>query len=305
MGVGKAWLLATVLALALALSTAVEGFHFDEKDLATEKSLWDLYDRWQNHHTMRTRDVLEKLKPFDVFKDNVRYIHEFNKMGKPYKLGLNKFGDLTPEEFRQKYAGYKIGHSALHHEAPKRSQLFSHVNVTDVPPSVDWRTRGAVAPVKNQGECGDCWAFSAVGAVEGINHIKTKRLLSLSEQELLDCDTAQNLGCSGGIMDYAFEFIKNNGITTESNYPYTAVESGACDSDKGRSRATVIDGHESVPSSDEDSLLKAASQQPVSVAIESVGRPFQFYSEARLHLHHLLPLRVSRVLRTLHELTGA
>lgn len=105
-------------------------------------------------------------------------------------------------------------------------------NVESIPPSVDWRTKGAVTPVKDQGQCGSCWAFSTVVAVEGINYIKTKKLVSLSEQELVDCDTNQNEGCNGGLMDIAFDFIKKKeGITTEDKYPYKA-EDGTCDVSK-------------------------------------------------------------------------
>uniref|UniRef100_A0A1D1YUN4 Vignain n=1 Tax=Anthurium amnicola TaxID=1678845 RepID=A0A1D1YUN4_9ARAE len=276
MGLGKGLLLAA--ALVALLSAMAEGIHFDEKDLATDESLWDLYGRWRSHHTV-AMDLGEKHKRFNVFKDNVRFIHEFNKRDKPYKLELNKFGDMTREEFRQTYAGSKIAHHVLRRGRPRGSLEFSHGKVADVPPSVDWRQKGAVTPVKNQGQCGSCWAFSTVVAVEGINQIKTKKLISLSEQELIDCDTGDNQGCNGGLMDYAFEFIKNNGgITTESNYPYTAAD-GTCDAVKVNSHVVVIDGHEDVPANDEDALMNSVAQQPVSVAIEASGRPFQFYSE--------------------------
>ncbi|MQL73067.1 hypothetical protein Taro_005411 [Colocasia esculenta] len=276
MGARKAWLLAATL--AVVLFTAAEAIRFDDKDLATEETLWDLYERWRSHHTV-ARDLRGKVKRFNVFKYNVRYIHEFNKKDKPYKLALNKFGDMTHEEFRQTYAGSKIAHHALLRGTPTGSQVFSHGTTTNQPPSVDWRQSGAVTPVKNQGQCGSCWAFSTVVAVEGINQIKTKKLVSLSEQELIDCDTTDNQGCNGGLMEYAFEFIKNNGgITTERNYPYTA-EDGTCDDVKANSHAVVIDGHERVPANDEDALMKAVAQQPVSVAIEASGQDFQFYSE--------------------------
>nr|1S4V_A Chain A, cysteine endopeptidase [Ricinus communis]1S4V_B Chain B, cysteine endopeptidase [Ricinus communis] len=148
-----------------------------------------------------------------------------------------------------------------------------------VPASVDWRKKGAVTSVKDQGQCGSCWAFSTIVAVEGINQIKTNKLVSLSEQELVDCDTDQNQGCNGGLMDYAFEFIKQRGgITTEANYPYEAYD-GTCDVSKENAPAVSIDGHENVPENDENALLKAVANQPVSVAIDAGGSDFQFYSE--------------------------
>uniref|UniRef100_A0A6V7QT32 Uncharacterized protein n=1 Tax=Ananas comosus var. bracteatus TaxID=296719 RepID=A0A6V7QT32_ANACO len=273
---GRAHLLA-LLVLALAFS-ASHSIPFDEKDLASEESLWNLYERWRSHHTV-SRDLGEKHKRFNVFKENVKFIHEFNKKDEPYKLKLNKFGDMTSEEFKRTYAGSKIQHHRSFRGAPRGSGSFVYENVHDVPASVDWREKGAVTGVKDQGQCGSCWAFSTVVAVEGINYIKTKELVSLSEQELVDCDTSNNNGCNGGLMDYAFEFIKKNGgITSEAEYPYKA-EDGTCDASKKDSPAVSIDGHEDVPANDEDALMKAVANQPVSVAIEASGMFFQFYSE--------------------------
>nr|AAD28477.1 papain-like cysteine protease [Sandersonia aurantiaca] len=266
-----------LLVLALAFGSTLS-IPIKEKDLESEDSLWSLYERWRSHHAV-SRDLDQKQKRFNVFKENVKFIHEFNKnKDVTFKLALNKFGDMTNQEFRAKYAGSKVHH----HRTMKGSRhgsgsgaKFMYENAV-APPSIDWRERGAVAAVKNQGQCGSCWAFSAIAAVEGINQIVTKELVPLSEQELIDCDTDQNQGCSGGLMDYAFEFIKNNGgITTEDVYPYQA-EDATC---KKNSPAVVIDGYEDVPTNDEDALMKAVANQPVAVAIEASGYVFQFYSE--------------------------
>ncbi|KAF2314140.1 hypothetical protein GH714_023663 [Hevea brasiliensis] len=260
-----------LLALSLALVVGIaESFEFHENDLASEESLWDLYERWRSHHTV-SRSLHEKHKRFSVFKYNVMTVHNTNKQDKPYKLKLNKFADMTSHEFRSTYAGSKVKHHRMFRGAPQGNGSFMHEKVERVPPSVDWRKKGAVTGVKDQGQCGSCWAFSTIAAVEGINQIKTNKLVSLSEQELVDCDTDENQGCNGGLMDYAFEFIKNQGgITTEANYPYQA-EDGTCDVSKENSPAVSIDGYEKVPGNNEDALLKAVANQPVSVAIDAGG----------------------------------
>ncbi|KAK7281988.1 hypothetical protein RIF29_10419 [Crotalaria pallida] len=267
------------VALSLALVFAItESFDLHENDLASEESLWDLYERWRSHHTV-SRSLNEKHKRFNVFKANVMHIHNTNNMDKPYKLKLNKFADMTNHEFRSSYAGSKINHHRMFRGTPHGNGTFMYEKVGSVPPSVDWRKKGAVTAVKDQGQCGSCWAFSTVVAVEGINQIKTNKLVSLSEQELIDCDNQENQGCNGGLMESAFEFIKQKGgITAESNYPY-AAEDGTCDASKMNDLVVSIDGHETVPANNEDALLKAVANQPVSVAIDAGGSDFQFYSE--------------------------
>ncbi|XP_057508233.1 vignain-like [Actinidia eriantha] len=273
MNTGKIFLVSLSLALVFGL---VKSFEFSEKDLVSEERLWDLYERWQSHHTV-SRDLTERQRRFNVFKENVRHIHKVNEMDKPYKLRLNKFGDMTNHEFKSAY-GSKIKHFRMLHGGQGGIGGFAHEKTGDLPPSVDWRKKGAVTGVKDQGKCGSCWAFSAVVAVEGINKIKTNELVSLSEQELVDCET-DNEGCNGGLMENAFEFIKKNGgLTTEKIYPYSARD-GNCDASKRNSPAVMIDGYESVPENDEKALMKAVANQPVSVAIDAGGSDLQFYAE--------------------------
>ncbi|KAH8486816.1 hypothetical protein H0E87_025715 [Populus deltoides] len=270
-------LLFVALYLALVLGFT-ESFDFHEKDLESEESLWDLYEKWRSHHTVST-SLDEKRMRFNVFRANVLHVHNTNKMDKPYKLKLNKFADMTNHEFRTAYASSKVKHHTMFRGAPLGNGSFMYGNIDKVPASIDWRKKGAVTPVKDQGKCGSCWAFSTIVAVEGINFIKTNKLISLSEQELVDCNTRENHGCNGGLMDYAFEFItKQKGITTEANYPYRAQD-GHCDAIKANQPAVSIDGHEDVPHNNENALLKAVANQPVSVAIDAGGSDFQFYSE--------------------------
>ena len=125
---------------------------------------------------------------------------------------------------------------------------------------------------------GCCWAFSAVAATEGINKLKTGTLISLSEQELVDCDTkGVDQGCEGGLMDDAFKFIiKNGGLTTEAQYPYKGAD-GTCNAKAAANHAATISGYEDVPANNEQALKNAVANQPVSVAIDASGSDFQFY----------------------------
>ncbi|KAG8090954.1 hypothetical protein GUJ93_ZPchr0011g27003 [Zizania palustris] len=289
----KCFLLVSVV-VALAAAVTVRGIPFTESDLASEESLRVLYERWRSRYTVSLRRPGfgagagedgdgEARRRYNVFVQNARYVHEANSRdGRPFRLALNKFADMTTDEFRRTYAGSRLRHhrslSGVRGEGG--SLRFGVTDGGSLPPSVDWRERGAVTAVKDQGQCGSCWAFSAVAAVEGVNKIRTGRLVALSEQELMDCDDdGENHGCDGGLMDYAFQFIKKNGgITTESNYPYLAEQS-RCDKAKARSHDVTIDGYDDVPANDESALQKAVANQPVAVAIEASGQDFQFYSE--------------------------
>uniref|UniRef100_A0A803NAF3 Vignain n=1 Tax=Chenopodium quinoa TaxID=63459 RepID=A0A803NAF3_CHEQI len=254
-------------------------FDIQEKDVGSEDSLWDLYESWSSQYAV-SRSLDDKVKRFKVFKENVQHVYQVNKMDKSYKLKLNSFADMSTNEFGSYFAGSKIHyHRTLRGNKTDGSESFTYAGVDNVPKSVDWRAKGAVTPVKYQGHCGGCWAFSTAASVEGINQIKTGKLVSLSEQELVDCDTSQNRGCNGGLMDWAFAFIEQKGgLTTEENYPYIATQ-GICNIFKMSSPKVSINGHEDVPVNNEDALLKVVANQPVSVAIDAGSHDMQFYSE--------------------------
>ncbi|WCJ32676.1 Cysteine proteinases superfamily protein [Euphorbia peplus] len=247
--------------------------------LATARTLQDasmqtMHEQWMARYGRVYKDPNEKEMRFDIFKQNVQFIESFNKAdGKSYKLGINKFADLTNEEFKTSRNRFK-GHMCSEQAGP-----FRYANISAVPTSMDWRKKGAVTPIKDQGQCGSCWAFSTVAAVEGVTQLTTGKLISLSEQELVSCDTkGEDQGCEGGLMDDGFTFIiGNKGITTETNYPYEAAD-GTCNTKEEANHAAKITGYEDVPANSEPALMKAVANQPISVAIDASGSEFQFYS---------------------------
>ncbi|WCJ32857.1 Cysteine proteinases superfamily protein [Euphorbia peplus] len=239
-----------------------------------DASMQAMHEQWMTRYGRVYKDSNEKEMRFDIFKQNVQFIESFNKaQAKSYKLGINQFADLTNEEFKTSRNGFK-GHMCSEQEGP-----FRYQNITAVPTSMDWRKKGAVTPIKDQGQCGSCWAFSTVAAVEGITQLTTGKLISLSEQELVSCDTqGEDQGCEGGLMDDGFTFIiGNKGITTETNYPYEAAD-GTCNTKEEANHAAKITGYEDVPANSEEALMKAVANQPISVAIDASGSEFQFYS---------------------------
>lgn len=215
----------------------------------------------------------EEAMRFAIFKYNARKVASHNSAKKDWSMALNKFADLTEEEFAARYiGGYKPAKK-------ERNVAAQHTNVDprNLPDSVDWTQQGAVTPVKNQGQCGSCWAFSTTGSVEGVNQINSGNLISLSEQQLVDCSGSYgNMGCNGGLMDNAFKYIQaNGGICKESDYPYTARD-GQCQT--SCSPAVKISGYQDVTPNNANALMSAIAQNPVSIAIEADQSSFQFYS---------------------------
>ncbi|XP_072960562.1 senescence-specific cysteine protease SAG12-like [Typha angustifolia] len=251
-------------------ASPVASFGLDDID---QGSLVKKFEEFMSKYGKVYKDAKEQLKRFQIFKDNFQYIEAFNNGTGKFNLTLaiNEFADMTNEEFLATHTGYK----SLKSSSPP-TKPFNY-KTTSPSATIDWRTMGAVTNVKNQEQCGSCWAFSAAAAMEGIVQIKTGALISLSEQLLVDCDNT-NHGCNGGWPAKAFSFIiETGGLTTEAIYPYTGVE-GTCDISKlSQPVASIID-YSIVPENNEALLMKAVFHQPVSVAIDAGGQEFQFYS---------------------------
>jgi len=254
-----------VLAVGLADAASVSHHLLEE---------WELF---KHTHRKSYSESEEKFR-MQVFLDNHHGIAQHNTRHKngevSYTLAMNKYGDLLHHEFVSIVNGY----SGKNNTETGAKALFVIPDNFQVPDSIDWRTEGAVTPVKDQGGCGSCWAFSATGALEGQHFLKTGELVSLSEQNLVDCSD-ENEGCFGGLMDYAFQYvIDNNGIDTESSYPYETTE-GDCRFERANVGATAK-SYSNIRSGDEEALAAAiASKGPVSVAIDASPTSFQFYSK--------------------------
>nr|ACN43674.1 cathepsin L [Paralichthys olivaceus] len=194
-----------------------------------------------------------------------------------YRLGMTFYADLEHEEFKQTVFGVCLG--SFNASKPRGGSSFLKMHrFYNLPQTIDWRQWGFVTPVKNQGSCGSCWSFSSTGALEGQNFRKTGRLVSLSEQELVDCSgNYGNYGCNGGWMDNAFRYIVNKGgIHTEDSYPYEG-QVGQCRANYGEIGATCT-GYYDIPSGNEHALKEAvATFGPVSVAIHASDQSFQLY----------------------------
>merc|ERR1712072_757991 len=232
-----------------------------------ESEYTSLWSAFKADFTKAYTSVEEHALRFSIFKDNVDFIMSHNARADEhgYTTGINQFADMTKGEFKKTMLTYQA-----HLKKPNPIKVFDTTNLAD---SVDWIAKGAVTPVKNQGQCGSCWAFSTTGSTEGAHQIATGKLLSFSEQELVDCAGAKygNQGCQGGLMDNAFKYIEAQGDALESTYSYTG-KNGQCNTAK-QSQAAIakgaMTGFSDVQKDSADQLKAAVSRQPVSVAIEA------------------------------------
>lgn len=216
---------------------------------------------------------------YDIFMKNMDFINNNNMYNQDYKMNINEFSDLTNSEYNMRYLGLKNSRRKLEKKNNNCTFVDKRI-VSDIPEHMDWTLQNKVSTVKNQKQCGSCWAFSAIGAIESANAIKYDKLIKFSEQELVDCakEGYDNYGCDGGLMVNAFDYVINDGICEEMEYGYTGRE-GECRLCDVRH---YISGCGLVESRNETALKYALSMQPISVAIDASSLSFQFYSKGIL-----------------------
>eukprot|EP00656_Telonema_subtile_P002649 TRINITY_DN111_c0_g3_i1.p1 TRINITY_DN111_c0_g3~~TRINITY_DN111_c0_g3_i1.p1 ORF type:complete len:348 (-),score=99.56 TRINITY_DN111_c0_g3_i1:94-1137(-) len=236
----------------------------------------EVFSTFKADFTKLYKNAAEEARRFEIFVESVKLIRDHNinhAATAGYTMGINQFADYTRAEYRE-----LLGYNA----SAKKANPIAVLDTVNLATSVDWTTKGAVTPVKNQQQCGSCWAFSTTGALEGALAIKNKKLVSLSEQELVDCaGSFGNQGCNGGLMDDGFKYIQSKGDELEADYAYTAT-TGTCNTAKQSAAdgvaASVITGIKDVTPQSCTDMMAAVALGPVSVAIEADQTGFQHYS---------------------------
>jgi len=231
-------------------------------------SISTLWGAWKTAHK-KQYSPSEESHRLAVFLHNLEKIAQLNTKHPTAKFGLNQFSDLTNAEFKGKHA---IG--ALVEPANPEEILEISIN-GDLPESVDWRTKGAVTPVKNQRACASCWTFSTTGLLEGFYFINNGKLLSFSEQQIVDCAKLSGFGCLGGYPKLAVAYASNNGLEVEDDYPYTA-KFQKCQYNSSKAVKTNS-GYKVVTPKDSEQLKAALVNGPVAVVVEADEDAFVGY----------------------------
>ena len=252
-----------VATFAALLLLGVAAYSFTSTEASSLIELYNL-EQAEFHSYISLHNKLysdsEYAMRFKIYRDNSAYIRKVNSMNKGFTLVVNKFADLSAEEFTSKYLGTRMP-DTLMKSTQKVHQIFES--------SKDWRYLGKVSRVKNQGNCGSCWAFSSTGAIESAYAIKNGKSVELSEQQLVDCSRPYgNQGCNGGLMHMAFDYVMANGIVSEKTYPYEAQDQ-RCKWLRTWRKVTKIAGYGKVEENDFNALASAIHTQPISVAVDA------------------------------------
>lgn len=222
-----------------------------------------LFLKFTQQHNKEYNTIEEFQEKFEIFKQNLNKIEN--------KTNFSPFMDQTEEEFR---FGLNLDVASIASARSKMTRYIPTLTFGEIPEAFDWRENGAVSDVKNQGQCGSCWAFSAIGNIEGLYAKKNKEIVTFSEQELVDCDRVDD-GCSGGLMDNAFQELQRlGGVMTDKDYKYSG-RGGNCKFDAKDVKAK-ISGFNDIASNEDEIASVLVENGPLSVAVNA--NPFQFYT---------------------------
>lgn len=251
-------LLSLISSICLIFSTAFTLPTFEEFQV--------LYNK-----TYSTRDILSRK---DIYLENIAFIRQHNSNpNHTYQLGVPSWTDLSWSEFQVQFLGLPSQTPFNRDFSPVFTEENENRGDRNIPSSWDWRTSGVVAPIQNQKNCGSCWAFSTICAIEQKIALKNNQFYKLSEQQLVDCDT-RNFGCNGGYMERAYQYVRNNRITTNQSYPYEA-EQGTCK--RSLNPLFRIRGYGLVRSTASMSTVQQLAKEHVLVIGIHTNRHFQFY----------------------------
>ncbi|XP_055853688.1 cathepsin L-like isoform X2 [Episyrphus balteatus] len=267
--------------LIIVLSCCIAAASVGALDISIEEE-WNMFKHtYGKNYTNETEENFR----MKIFLDNKDKIEKHNlkhtKGLVSFTLGLNKYADLMYDEFYTLVNGYNLSLEMNQYMEMMPEEGIDYVSLsnTTLPKSVNWTELGAVTPVKEQGYCGSCWAFSAIGALEGQHFLHNGILTSLSVQNVMDCSKNYgNTGCTGGFTRQAYRYIKyNSGINTEEVYPYKGVDGTTCNFDKSKIEATDR-GYVNLPQGDEAIMMEAvATVGPLAVVIDVNRESLQFY----------------------------
>lgn len=244
------------------------GGHGEHREHRELRNLYMEFTDWRESQNKFYRDNCELKQSFRNWRYNKHLIDEHEARNKTYGLELNKFADIL---WHTKFN--KISNKEMKTQSFKKPSIIFE-DYSKLPKAVDWRLKGYVTPIKNQGQCGSCWTFSTTGAIEGLLAKSGEGLVPLSESQIVDCDKLGN-GCNGGTMDLGFEYARQNGLESEVNYPYVPVD-GHCNYNK-KQALYKIGGHIDVKGGELGLQKAVAEQGPVSVAIDASHHTFQLY----------------------------
>ena len=233
----------------------------------SERKTFQEFQKFLIKYNKKYNTIAEYFLRYNVFKKNLK---RFSQNKASYKMGINQFTDLTPTEFRKGYLNLDM---KLVNKINYKKVSVNSKN--DAPESWNWVDEGVFGPVKDQGYCGSCWAFSAMGNIEALNAMKTKEYVALSEQQLVDCDTEYDQGCNGGLMEYAFAYLVEKGCMTEKDYPYVGYDD-TCHYDESKVFLR-IDSWLMLDTQDENEIKEFLyTNGPLAIAINA--DPFQYYT---------------------------